>query len=118
MNMIPHRLWAITHAGALKDIQRAMASQNLFIADGHHRFETAVTFMEECEQRNWKPAAVESFDKRMVTCFNSADGVTILATHRLIRDLPSFDAWSFLDAIRQHFHVEPASSPEELWEKM
>jgi len=54
----------------------------------------------------------------MVTCFNSVDGVTILATHRLIRDLPSFDARSVLAALGEHFHVDPASSAEDLWKKM
>jgi uncharacterized protein (DUF1015 family) len=113
-----HRVWAITHPAALKEIQSCMAAQNLFIADGHHRFETAISFLKECEQRGWKPAEVESFDKRMVTCFNSVDGVTILATHRLIRDLPSFDPRAFLTATREHFHVDPVSSAEELWETM
>ena len=82
-----------------------MRSQKLFIADGHHRFETSVNFMNECEQ-NVEAAGVESFDKRMVTCFNSADGVTILPTHRLIRDLPMFDAQAFLQSIEKNFAVE------------
>ncbi len=113
-----HRLWAVTDPEALREIRNAMSPQNLFIADGHHRFETSISFMKECEQKNWKPAGMESFDKRMVTCFNSVDGVTILATHRLIRDLPEFDARSFLSTVRQHFQVERASSPADLWKKM
>ncbi len=113
-----HRLWTITEPEALRAIQDAMLSQDLFIADGHHRFETSINFMKECEQKNWKPAAVESFDKRMATFFNSADGVTILATHRLIRDLPGFDALSFLDRVRQDFQVEPVRSAADLWTEM
>jgi uncharacterized protein (DUF1015 family) len=95
-----------------------MEPHRLFIADGHHRFETAVNFMKECRGRNWRPAAVESFNKRMVTCFNAADGVTILPTHRLLRDLPGWDATSFLNAVRGDFSVERASSAEDLWGKM
>ncbi len=113
-----HRVWAITDRAAMKGIGDAMLPLNLFIADGHHRFETSVNFMKECEQKGWKPAGPASFDKRMVTCFNSAEGATILPTHRLIRDLAGFDTAAFLNRIQKHFHVEPAPAPEDLWEKM
>jgi uncharacterized protein (DUF1015 family) len=113
-----HRIWAITNPAALSRIQNAMNSQKLFIADGHHRFETSVTFMKECREKGWKTAEVESFDKRMVTCFNSTDGVTILPTHRLIRDLPAFEPESFLRSVEASFSVLPVSSPSALWEEM
>ncbi len=113
-----HRIWTITDPIALKEIQNSMSSQKLFIADGHHRFETSVNFMNECVRRNWKTAGIESFDKRMVACFNSADGVTILPTHRLIRDLQAFDASAFLKKIEQHFEVESLPSATVLWNAM
>jgi uncharacterized protein (DUF1015 family) len=115
---VTHRLWAITDPDKLNKIQDAMQSRNLFIADGHHRFETSVNFMKECEQKNWTPAAVESFDKRMVTCFNIADGVTILPTHRLIRDLPQFDVRAFLTRIQHHFEVSEKESLQDLLRAM
>jgi uncharacterized protein (DUF1015 family) len=113
-----HRIWAITDPTELRAIQDAMRTQNLFIADGHHRFETSINFMNECMQKGWRPDGLESFDKRMVTCFNSSAGVTILATHRLLRDLPGFDAQSFLNGIQSHFSVERLASESALWEAM
>jgi uncharacterized protein (DUF1015 family) len=113
-----HRLWAVEDPGKLEKIQSAMRDQRLFIADGHHRYETSVNYMKECGKRNWSPAGVESFDKRMVTCFNIADGVTILPTHRLIRDLGQFDAVSFLDNIQGHFEVVESVSREDLRNQM
>ncbi len=114
-----HRIWTITEPETLKKIQEAMIPKELFIADGHHRFETSLNFMKECEERNWRPANVESFDKRMVTCFNSADeGVTILPTHRLLRDLAAFDPQGFLKRVEQYFDVETVSSREGLWQRM
>jgi len=115
---VSHRLWAITDPERLEKIQNAMQSQKLFIADGHHRFETSVNYMKECDERNWTPAGIESYDKRMVTCFNIADGVTILPTHRLIRDLPGFNARSFLDNIQNHFEVKEVGSEQELFNRM
>jgi uncharacterized protein (DUF1015 family) len=113
-----HRIWTITHREAMDEIRGAMHPQKLFIADGHHRFETSVNFMNECKRRNWSPGGVESFDTRMVTCFNIAAGVTILPTHRLVRDLPAFDAQSFLKEIGRDFSIERLSSAENLWRKM
>ncbi len=116
---VTHRIWAITDPKAIRKIQDSMVTEELFIADGHHRFETALNFMKECEAHGWKPAAVESFDKRMVTCFNSADqGTTILPSHRLVRDLPGFNSEHFLKEAEQYFTIEPAGSSAELWNKM
>ena len=113
-----HRVWALSDPAALREIQSAMQAQNLFIADGHHRFETSVNFMRECQQKGWTPDGTESFNRRMVTCFNSAAGVTILATHRLLRDIPDFDTTNFLQSLEEHFTVVPLESPELLWQKM
>lgn len=114
-----HRLWAITEPKTLKNIQDAMAAEELFIADGHHRFETSQNFMKECQTRSWKAVNVESFDHRLVTCFNSADqGLTILPTHRLIHAVANFDAGSFLQSASSLFAVEPAASAQELWNTM
>ncbi len=114
-----HRLWAVTEPRTLKRIQDAMVPEELFIADGHHRYETSINFMKECESKGWKPAGVESFDKRLVSCFNSADqGVTILATHRLVRNLPDFHSASFLSAAEQYFEAERVASATELWQRM
>ena len=113
-----HRVWALTDQPAIDEIQRAMQSQNLFIADGHHRFETAVNFMLECNRKGWSPAGTESFDKRMVACHNSAAGVTILATHRLLRDLHDFDAEKFLQSIEGYFTIETLATAELLFKRM
>jgi uncharacterized protein (DUF1015 family) len=115
---VQHCLWAITDPDKLEEIRDAMKLQRLFIADGHHRYETSINYMKECEQRKWSADGIESFDKRMVTCFNIADGVTILPTHRLIRDLPEFDARIFLKAVQNHFDVKEVPSRKNLFEQM
>jgi uncharacterized protein (DUF1015 family) len=113
-----HRIWSITDPQVLQEIQEIMYSQNLFIADGHHRYETSVNFLKECEQKGWQSAGTESFDKRMVTCFNSAAGVTILATHRLLRNLRGFKPEAFLEKLGTNFSVKSFTTAEELWQKM
>jgi len=114
-----HRIWVIADAKAVRKIQDAMVPEELFIADGHHRVETSVNFMKECQSKGWKAAAPESFDRRLVACFNSADhGTTILPTHRLVRDLPRFKSPSLLRKIGQFFEAVRVGSAGELWERM
>jgi len=114
-----HRIWAIIEARLVKKIQNAMVPEELFIADGHHRFETSLAFRDECRRRGWKPAAVESFDKRLVACFNSAgEGITVLPTHRLVYGLSALDSRCFIERATQNFVVEEAESPEEMWRRM
>jgi uncharacterized protein (DUF1015 family) len=114
-----HRVWAISDARTVRKIQDAMVPEELFIADGHHRFETSVSFMKECKAQGWRPAGPESFDKRLVACFNSADqGTTILPTHRLVRNLARFTSASLLHKAGQYFEVDQAGSAAELWNRM
>jgi uncharacterized protein (DUF1015 family) len=114
-----HKVWAITDPAAIKKVRDAMVPEELFIADGHHRYETALNYMKECLEKGWRAAGVESFDKRLVACFNSADeGITILPTHRLVRSLSGFDSRNFLNAARQYFDCDRISTPETLWSKM
>jgi uncharacterized protein (DUF1015 family) len=114
-----HRVWGISDPRTVKRIQDAIVPEELFIADGHHRFETSVNFMKECEARGWRPAALESFDKRLIACFNSADqGTTILPTHRLVRGIAGFSSHAFLELATRYFEVEEIASADVLWDRM
>jgi uncharacterized protein (DUF1015 family) len=82
------------------DRQQELASVfnqgEMVIADGHHRFAVALQFMEECRANGWKPAGVESFDKRMVALVEMTDpGLVILPAHRVVFGIPGFrrDSW-------------------------
>jgi uncharacterized protein (DUF1015 family) len=79
-----HRLWAITDPERVAYIQELMAPMKLLIADGHHRYETALNYRNE---NPGDPAA----QYVMMTFVNMySDGLKILATHRVMRNLESF----------------------------
>jgi uncharacterized protein (DUF1015 family) len=102
-----HKLWQITDPQDVVAIKQALADKELFIADGHHRYETAVNFMNECRQMGWKPVGVESFTHRMMTLVSMDDpGLVVLPTHRLVRDLPDFRLDAFLTVLREDFDVQ------------
>jgi uncharacterized protein (DUF1015 family) len=94
-----NRLWALTDPDALRDIQAAMADKELLIADGHHRYETALAYRRD--HPDWPAAGY-----RMMALVNTADeGLVILPTHRLVKGLADFDAGAFLARLRRDFDV-------------
>jgi uncharacterized protein (DUF1015 family) len=101
-----HRVWKIAAAGM---IQELMADKRLLIADGHHRYETALAF------RNENPGLAGA-DRVMMTFVNMySPGLRILATHRLVNglDAQGFPE-NFLAAASQDFNVTEIASTEPL----
>ena len=86
-----HRLWPIQARPVLEEIVEAMEDKTLFIADGHHRYETALAFCREMEASREAECSCpnpECYHNVMLTFVNMDDrGLTIFPTHRLIREL-------------------------------
>lgn len=107
-----HRVWQITDPQVVRTVQKTLADKDLYIADGHHRYETAVTYMGECQKRGWRPAAPESFDTRMMALFNiDLPGMSIRPIHRLVHGLPDYNPQDFLQAASEDFAVERFDTP-------
>ncbi len=86
-----HRLWPIADSAVIEQMQTLMADKKLLIADGHHRYETALAY------RNEDPAAKYV----MMTFVNMySPGLKILATHRVLRNLEGFQAVALLAKAR------------------
>jgi uncharacterized protein (DUF1015 family) len=101
-----HRVWRISAAAP---VQELMADKKLLIADGHHRYETALAFRRENPQL---PGA----DRVMMTFVNMySPGLRILATHRLVNGLnPEGFPESFLRAASGDFQVTEIDSVDTL----
>jgi uncharacterized protein (DUF1015 family) len=104
---VVHRLWVISDSERTAAITSAMAEHKLVIADGHHRYETALNYRNERRLHAGglhpsAPYAQAPYDFAMMTFVNtSSEGLTILPTHRLAANLHDF-SWS---AARRH--LEP-----------
>jgi uncharacterized protein (DUF1015 family) len=119
---VVHRVWKISDPSVIASVQRQMRDQKLIIADGHHRYETALTY------RNERRAAAETatglkvdapapYDSVMMTFVDmdrpvkdrpikDRPGLVILPTHRLVFGLPSFSPAQFQAETRKFFNVE------------
>ncbi len=88
---VVHRLWPMTDTNMIETIQREMADKKLVIADGHHRYETALAYRDECRVRAGRVDPNAPCEKVMMTLFNTArKGLIILPTHRVMSNLKSF----------------------------
>jgi uncharacterized protein (DUF1015 family) len=104
-----HRVWKVTDPAWLDSARALMADKKLLIADGHHRYETALAF------RNQNPH-LEGAAKVMMTFVNMhSPGLKILATHRLVGGIEGFDPDVFLSrAVAEGFSARRLASPADL----
>jgi uncharacterized protein (DUF1015 family) len=103
---VEHSLWPVSNPEVISSVQKAMADKKLVIADGHHRYETALNYRNE--RRASAPVNQPApWDYVMMTFINMASpGLLILPTHRVIAGLSSFDVPGFCAAAEKYFAAE------------
>ncbi len=105
---VAHRLWVIAEPQRVAAIHKAMEHQKLVIADGHHRYETALNYRNECRTRAGKIDPEAPYERAMMTFINTrSEGLTILPTHRVAAHLHDL-SWT---SVRRH--LEPWFTAEE-----
>ena len=104
---VVHTLWPVTDTQTLETVQREMADKKLVIADGHHRYETALAYRDECRARAGRSDLDAPYEKVMMSLFNTAgEGLTILPTHRVVANVPNFSFGQFRAALENAFDVK------------
>lgn len=103
-----HQIWKVSDRAAIFQVQRLMAEKKLIIADGHHRYETALTYRNE--RRDGEPqdrSQAAPYEFAMMTLVNmDAPGLVILPTHRVVHGLPSFSMERFREKAVEFFTLD------------
>jgi uncharacterized protein (DUF1015 family) len=104
---VSHKIWKLDAADALKRIQAQMLNKNIFIADGHHRYEVATSFREHMKKKLGSLSS-ESDINYIMAYFTSIEshGLSILPVHRLIRKVGNFRMDNFKEAIKEYFDIQ------------
>jgi uncharacterized protein (DUF1015 family) len=113
---VTHRLWPVSDPDFAKRIQVAMLEKKLVIADGHHRYETALNYRNECRVHAGKTDPLAASEFAMATFINMhSRGLTILPTHRLVSRITNFDFERFRANLTPHFdwYSYPFTTAEE-----
>jgi uncharacterized protein (DUF1015 family) len=101
-----HKLWEIHEEELISFICDWMKDKILFIADGHHRYQTAIDFADEMREKTGNNDENAPFNYMMVVLANMFDkGLSILPTHRLIK-MQNMDLDTMLEGAREHFDIE------------
>ncbi|MCL5292771.1 MAG: DUF1015 domain-containing protein [Actinobacteria bacterium] len=116
---VGQRLWRVTDPEVITRVTALMTDKPLFIADGHHRYETALNYRNEMRERTGKKSGDAPFDYVMMMFVNmNADELTILPTHRVLKNLPKINEEKFRLNLAHFFEVTPAGSLEALISSM
>ncbi|MEW6584620.1 MAG: DUF1015 domain-containing protein [Nitrospirota bacterium] len=101
-----HRLWQIDNADSVDIIKNELEGKAVFIADGHHRYETAFEFCKEMQAKGLSPDE-KPFDHVLMFLSDMLDeGITILPTHRLLKEIPK----DMKETLSRYFEIEPVKS--------
>ncbi len=105
---VVHRVWKISDASAIASVQAQMKDRKLIIADGHHRYETALTYRNERRATAETGSGLPSpYDWVMMTFVDmDLPGLVILPTHRSVSGLPSFSSATFQTEAQKFFTVQ------------
>ena len=86
---VVHRLWPVTDVGIISKAIAAMAPRPVYIADGHHRYETACDYRDEFARVQGELPPDHPANFVLMMCVSMSDpGMLVLPTHRLFRGLP------------------------------
>jgi uncharacterized protein (DUF1015 family) len=104
---VARSVWRVSDREILRKISEIMKPKQIFIADGHHRYETALAYREGQRSKFPKYSGKETFNFTMMYLAAMEDrGIFILPTHRVVHNLENFTASSFLEQLRPDFSVQ------------
>jgi uncharacterized protein (DUF1015 family) len=102
-----HRMWSLSDKKDINDIIRELADKLIFIADGHHRYDTALKYRNEQRKASGKFTGDEGFNYVAMFLARMEDpGLTILPAHRALFNLTDFDPRRFEGDLNRYFNIE------------
>ncbi|MDD5288486.1 MAG: DUF1015 domain-containing protein [Dehalococcoidales bacterium] len=115
-----HKVWAITESEVINQIAGAMANQPFYIADGHHRYTSALTYRRDKMAMTPGTSSDDAVNFVMSTLVDFADpGLIILAPHRLIRGLSKTALAELVTKLGAFFEVtEMPANTRDAWQKL
>lgn len=102
---VTHRMWIIKDEKAIADICSDFPDRKLYIADGHHRYETALNYRNYLREQGLAKEGDACDYQMMMLVDMEHPGLVVFPTHRLVRNLDSFNAERVIDGCKEFFDV-------------
>ncbi|HVA46869.1 MAG TPA: DUF1015 domain-containing protein [Pirellulales bacterium] len=117
-----HRIWPVADVKTISQLAALMGPKPVFIADGHHRYETACNYRDELAARGPLPASHPANYVLMMCVGMSDPGMIVLPTHRLFRGLPAMNSGELIAKLGNAFTTRIAGEGADLaptvWEEI
>lgn len=115
---VTHRLWIVTDEAEIASICNDFKDRKLYIADGHHRYETALNYRNWCREtgRANEGGAVDY--QMMMLVDMGHPGLVVFPTHRLVRDLKDFNADEAMRACAQYFDITEKTGTDTIEQEL
>lgn len=110
-----NQIWTVTDPSAIAGIAALVEPMQILIADGHHRYETALAYRDLMRSQNQNHTGTELYNYVMMFFTNLDDeGLVIFPTHRVVHSLPLFEVGALMDTLAKHFTITTYSSHEAM----
>jgi uncharacterized protein (DUF1015 family) len=119
---IHHRVWRVLDDEMQNGMVAALADESVLIADGHHRYETALNFQAECKAqaeaqgKTWTGDEDENFVLMMLVSMDD-EGLIVLPTHRVVKNVTSDDVVRLQDDLAPLFDIELVATESDAKEQ-
>lgn len=111
---VTHRLWIVTDENTIAKLIDDFSDRKLYIADGHHRYETALNYRNYCRDNGISKEG-DAQDYQMIYLVDMEHpGLVVFPTHRLVRDLPEFDKDKMLSLCAEYFDIIEYNGTENM----
>lgn len=116
MEGVRNRVWRLDDEADIKKIEDAMAGKDIFIADGHHRYETSRNYCAEIQNDPDASEELKEASKYIMAYFVESDEkmLTILPAHRVIKDARSLKKEDIAGRLKKYFLIEKAPGLKRL----
>ncbi len=116
---VRNQLWKLRDEVPINTITEYIRTQKVYIADGHHRYETALQYRNASRLKNPQHTGKEAYNFVPMFLTNMNDpGLVILPTHRLLHSIPNFRLQEFLNELEKYFMVDAFDSQETMLQKL
>ena len=101
---VRHKLWKLSEEDGAKKIISGMEGKNVFIADGHHRYEVARSYRNICREGNGYDGSAD-YIMMYFTDMDQGNDLTVMATHRVIKTMPSGEIEELTLKLKEYFDI-------------
>ena len=103
---VKNKLWIIEESQTIDRLVTLMKTKPLFIADGHHRYETSLAYQEKMRKENGRLGDDLPLDYVMMVCVSMNNpGLKILPAHRVVRNIQNYQFDRILPSLQEYFMV-------------